>query len=93
METLVKRRGRPNTAIPEDDAPNQVRALRLSKEWTLEYLAGQIKVDPNSLSEFERKGTGLGRKKQHVLAKVLDVQYGVLVQPGKNFIEKVSQLT
>ena len=91
METTLKRRGRRNQNIPEADLPNQVRTLRLAKGLTLSTLAEMIETDENSLSEFERQGTGLGRKKQWALSIALGVEYGDLLRPGKNFAEKVRQ--
>lgn len=91
METTTKRRGRRNQEIPAEDLPNQVRALRLEKGLTLNELAEQINTDENSLSEFERQGTGLGRKKQWSLSVVLGVEFGKMVTPGKKFAEKVRE--
>lgn len=91
MEPTIKRRGRRNKPIDADDLPNQVRPLRLAKDLTLEQLAYQIRADVNSLSEFEREGTGLGRRKQMALSVVLETELGDLLSPGKNFADKVRQ--
>ena len=87
----MKRRGRRNTSIAESDLPNRVRLLRLEHGLTLAALASQIGTDENSLSEFERHGTGLGREKQWRLAIAFEVDLGDLLKPGKKFAEKVRQ--
>lgn len=86
---MLKRRGKPNTKIPYDDLPNQARFYRIKQDFTLEELSRRIFSDPNSLSAFERKGTGIIDAKRWALAEVLEVEYSVLMTPGKNFAKKI----